>query len=133
MVSRCYDPAHKAYHNYGGRGILVCAEWLADRETFFRHAVTLPRYDEAGLDLDREDNLRGYEPGNLRMVERKVNCRNRRSNVLLECFGERLTLPEIRERFTPLWRSLNSLQHHIDRGFTVEEVVARYRRTHGGV
>jgi DNA-directed RNA polymerase subunit RPC12/RpoP len=133
MVSRCYDPAHRAYHNYGGRGVRVCAEWLDDREAFFRHAVTLPRYDEAGLDIDREDNLRGYEPGNVRMVERKVNCRNRRNNVLFDCFGERLTLPEIHERFTPQWRSLNSLYHHLGRGRTVEQAVEHYRRTRGGV
>lgn len=29
MKQRCEDPNHRAYHNYGGRGISVCPEWSA--------------------------------------------------------------------------------------------------------
>lgn len=28
MIDRCYNPDHKSYPNYGGRGITVCDRWL---------------------------------------------------------------------------------------------------------
>lgn len=27
IMARCYNPKHKAYHSYGGRGVTVCEEW----------------------------------------------------------------------------------------------------------
>lgn len=27
LMGRCYNPKHKAYPNYGGKGITVCEEW----------------------------------------------------------------------------------------------------------
>ena len=35
MKQRCYYPNHKDYHNYGGRGITICREWLNDFQAFF--------------------------------------------------------------------------------------------------
>jgi len=32
MIARCYNPKHKKYQYYGGRGITVCIRW---REEFF--------------------------------------------------------------------------------------------------
>ena len=34
MKQRCYNPNHKNYADYGGRGILVCPEWLDDFWSF---------------------------------------------------------------------------------------------------
>jgi hypothetical protein len=34
MRERCYDPNHKHYNNYGGRGIAVCDEWQNDVVAF---------------------------------------------------------------------------------------------------
>ena len=30
MKDRCLNPNCHAYHNYGGRGIKICDEWLGD-------------------------------------------------------------------------------------------------------
>ena len=43
-----------------------------------RFQVTLADWDAPGLDMDRKNNGGHYEPGNLRMVTRSVNSRNRR-------------------------------------------------------
>lgn len=50
MVDRCTNPEHKNYKNYGGRGITVCDEWIADVKRFI--ADMGPTYVE-GLTLDR--------------------------------------------------------------------------------
>lgn len=132
MVSRCYDPNHRAYPNYGGRGIRVCAQWKRDRRKFFEYALTLPGYDQLGLDMDRIDNDRGYEPGNLRLVSRGENSNNRRSTVYLKFRGEELTFSEFWSRFCPDWHR-NAIQHHFDMGRSPEWVVDRYRATRGRV
>ena len=78
MISRCYNPKSKAYKNYGGRGITVYGPWIENRIEWLKYVVTLPNWDDLSLEIDRENNDGNYEPGNLRMVTRKVNCNNRR-------------------------------------------------------
>lgn len=73
MVARCTNPKHKDFRRYGGRGIAVCKEW---RESFalFLHCVG-PR-PSAGHSIDRIENARGYEPGNVRWATRLEQSRN---------------------------------------------------------
>lgn len=72
---RCYDPRHKSYKHYGGRGIEVCDEWRDTPEAFCKWA------EENGwspdLTIDRIDNEGNYEPGNCRFVTQAENNRNR--------------------------------------------------------
>lgn len=81
MKARCQRETHAAYHNYGGRGISVCPEWLESFENFWRDMG--PTY-VPGLDLDRIDNDGNYEPGNCRWTTREVNANNRRKSVKIE-------------------------------------------------
>lgn len=95
MRLRCTDPTNPAWANYGGRGITVCDAWLNDPAAFVAHIGPKPSLKH---ELDRIDNARGYEPGNVRWATRKVNCRNRRSNVRITIGTETLTLAEWCER-----------------------------------
>lgn len=72
MRKRCSDPAHENYKHYGGRGIKVCARW----EEFANFLADMGERPE-GMELDRKDNDRDYEPGNCRWVSHKDNCNNR--------------------------------------------------------
>ena len=73
MKDRCDNPNHKAYHNYGGRGVTVCPQWY-DFNTFARDVGPAPR----GLTLDRINNSGNYEPGNVRWTTPQVQARNSR-------------------------------------------------------
>ncbi len=77
-MSRCNNPKNKLYRNYGGRGIQVCPEWEQDKRSFLNHAKTLDGFDDANLEMDRIDNDKGYERGNIRFISKADNNRNRR-------------------------------------------------------
>lgn len=96
MKSRCYDKMDKRYSDYGGRGIKVCEEWLNSFDAFAKWSFENGFANH--LQIDRIDNNGNYEPLNCRWVTRKENCRNRRSNVLIEYNGEMVTLVEFAEK-----------------------------------
>lgn len=106
IYRRCLDPKHRQYKHYGGRGIGVYAPWLegvaediaensrrrsesgprtrmrnrpAGKVAFLQYLVSLPGCDDFTLQLDRIENNRGYEPGNLRFATRTENINNRRT------------------------------------------------------
>ena len=73
---RCTNPRVKQFKDYGGRGIKVCAEWLHDFAAFFAHVGPCP----PGRSLDRIDNSKGYEPGNVQWSTRQEQAVNRRTS-----------------------------------------------------
>jgi len=77
MMYRCYDPRHKNYKDYGGRGIDVY-KIFHKMEVFCTWAQA--HGWERGLTLERINNDRGYYPDNIRFVTMGEQARNRRSN-----------------------------------------------------
>lgn len=77
-IRRCTDPECVAWKDYGGRGITVYPPWVADKKLFLEYLMTLPWHEDPDSWLDRRDNDRGYEPGNLRFVTPKVSANNTR-------------------------------------------------------
>lgn len=73
MISRCHNPNHDAYENYGARGIKVCEEWKTF-EGFFASMGFPPE----GLSLDRINNEIGYHPSNCRWATRSEQASNTR-------------------------------------------------------
>jgi excisionase family DNA binding protein len=70
---RCFNPNARGYARYGGRGITMCPEWRHDFAAFFAHIGPRPA---KGLLLDRIDNDKNYEPGNVRWATPLVSGRN---------------------------------------------------------
>lgn len=88
MKVRCYNKKQKAYDRYGGRGIIVCDEWLNDFKVFYDWAISSGW--RKGLSLDRFPNNDGnYEPSNCRWATAKQQNRNTRGNHWIEYNGER--------------------------------------------
>lgn len=74
VMTRCHNPNNHAFPRYGGRGILVCAEWRSF-DGFLRDMGERP----AGAQIDRIDNNLGYQPGNCRWVTPLEQQRNKRT------------------------------------------------------
>lgn len=73
MKTRCNNPNSSQWLWYGKRGIKVCERWNTF-ENFY--ADMFPTW-ERGLELDRRDNNKGYEPDNCRWITHEENCQNR--------------------------------------------------------
>lgn len=80
MKARCFNAKHKAFKNYGARGIAVCNEWAADYKMFYEWALSSGYSDS--LTIERIDNDGGYYPENCKWVSKSEQVRNRRANKL---------------------------------------------------
>ena len=89
MKQRCMNQRNKAWAHYGGRGIVVCAEWLDDFAAFLGHIGPRPSPLHS---VDRIDFRGNYEPGNVRWATADVQSQNRRTTRFVEFSGERLPL-----------------------------------------
>ena len=80
MKGRCYDKNNVQYHNYGGRGIIVCDRWLNSYKDFEKDMKKKGKRLKR-MSLDRIDNNEKYCPSNCKWSTAKEQCRNSR-NVL---------------------------------------------------
>lgn len=116
MKCRCHNPNHHKYADYGGRGIRVCDRW----HDFVLFMQDMPAQPTSKHELDRIDNDKGYEPGNVRWVTRKRQLRNTRQCRFLTCDGVTLTTTEWAER---LGVSKHSLASRLKLGWSDERAL----------
>lgn len=84
---RCYNSNHHEFHNYGGKGVVMCDEWLGENGFInFYEWASNNGYKE-GLTIDRLDSNGNYEPDNCQWITRSENtikanktCQHRKAN-----------------------------------------------------
>lgn len=91
MKERCRNSNNPAYHNYGGRGIRVCDEWM-EFEKFYEWSMN--NGYQKGLEIDRIENDSNYDPSNCRFVTSQKNANNRRTNHFITINSITKTLSE---------------------------------------
>lgn len=136
MMDRCHNPQSPTYSWYGERGIEVSEEFKSC-VTFVKYITQLEgAYDPERGDLDRIDNDKGYERGNLRWVTRSQNSRNQRGNRIVEYKGKKYVFIEFVEKFTEL--PYDCARKCLSRGLSLEEIIeyryvprGRYRKCRG--
>lgn len=117
MRARCESPNHKAYANYGGRGIAVCDRWQ-----IFDWFVDDMGERPDGASLDRINNDGGYAPDNCRWATRKEQNSNRRNCILIADGEETVTLREYCRRRNLPYRTI--VKRYKNRHWTLEDAVS---------
>jgi len=130
IKTRCLNPRQPQWKDYGGRGIKICGYLLSSAGAFY--STVGPRPDPS-MQIDRKDNDGHYScgqcseclengwPMNLRWATRTQNARNKRSNRIVECNGEKMCLAEWCDRHG-LKRSV--VATNIQRGKSLDEILS---------
>ena len=99
MKQRCYNPKNQNYRNYGGRGIIVCSDWLGwgvGYKNFEKWAYN--NGYKNNLTIDRIDVNGNYEPSNCRWIEKKEQNLNKRNTYYVDFNGTKITLKELSDK-----------------------------------
>lgn len=122
MMQRCHNEGDAGFPAYGGRGIRVCPQWHGPEG--FRRFVAYIGNRPHGHTLDRLDNDKGYEPGNVRWATPKQQQNNRRVSKLYTYQGETMNARDWAARFG---FGKNTIDARIAAGWSVEEALTTPR------
>lgn len=124
MTNRCTNPNDISWKNYGGRGIVVCPQWLGPNgyQTFL---ADMGRRPGPEYQIERRDNNGDYTPDNCYWTTPKVQSRNRRSNRPLTLNGETLPMAAWAER---LGVNRSMLYYRLRNGWDVQQTLTTPRR-----
>lgn len=117
IKTRCYNPNHPSYPNYGGRGITMCDRWLANFDHFVNDMGVRP----INTSIERIDNNGPYSPANCRWADQVTQCGNRRSNITVTWKGQSMNLIDV-ARVENVEYML--LRYYYGRGRNLAEAVA---------
>ena len=119
IIQRCTRPSCPAYKDYGGRGITIHPPWL-NFETFLKEIPIKPKTGK--YHLDRIDNNKGYEPGNVRWATHKMNANNTRRNKMITYNGKTQSLSlwaeELGINYFTLKSRINQSKYSVEKAFT---------------
>jgi hypothetical protein len=92
IKARCCNSRHPSFKDYGAKGITICDEWKSDPVAFIAHVGQPPTDHHT---LDRINNTRGYEPGNVRWATAIEQANNKSNNRFVTWRGEEYTLAQL--------------------------------------
>jgi len=121
IKSRCYDPSNKSYRWYGGKGIVVCDEWLSNPASFEDWALQNGYSDD--LTIDRIDESLGYCPDNCRWITVKANSKYKSTTRVIYVNGVGHTGRDWAKILCLGTNVINKMMREYD-----EDIVARFIR-----
>ncbi len=95
IVQRCDNLNNHAFDKYGGNGRLMCERWRTSYQNFLADMGECP----AGLEIERVDNGKGYEPGNCVWATRAVQTRNTTQNRFFTVRGITACMKDLADHF----------------------------------
>lgn len=114
MRTRCLNKNHEAYHNYGGRGITICKDWINSFVSFYNDMGDRPE----NKSLDRIDTDGDYNKSNCKWSTAKEQARNQRNNILFWYKKKKVCLAEFCEIEK---KNYNTIHTKLRRGLSIQE------------
>ncbi len=112
---RCTNPKVHNYQRYGGRGITF---GFPDFAKFFAEVGPRPSDKHS---LDRINNAKGYEPGNVRWATMTAQCRNKGNNRMLTYQGKSQCMADWAEE---LGLPYSALKMRLRSGWSTEKALS---------
>ncbi|MDO5540608.1 MAG: hypothetical protein Q4F83_11160 [Eubacteriales bacterium] len=116
IKKRCYNQNEPRYKDYGGRGIIMCTEWLNDFDVFADWAKENGYEDN--LTIERIDVNGNYEPDNCCWITLHRQCFNKRTTKFVIYKGQTKCLMdwcmELNLRY-------DAIHNRLEKGWSVEE------------
>lgn len=118
---RCYNKKDRCYHNYGGRGIIVCYRWNRDNPEGIKNFIKdMGRRPSNFHTIERIDVNKGYSPDNCIWALNTEQCKNKTTSRRHTYKGRTLIQSD--------WAKILSvtpskIQYHIWSGKSFEDTV----------
>lgn len=120
MKTRCYYQKCKSFKDYGGRGIIICDEWLGKNGYINFQKWALQNHFNPKLSLDRINTNGNYEPSNCRFVTYQIQSNNRTNNRVIKLNNETDTLANWSRKLNIKY---DFLQRKLAKGLTLKEIL----------
>lgn len=121
IKKRCRNERDERYHQYGGRGIKVCDEWLESFDNFAEWALS-NGYAE-NLTLERIDVNGDYCPENCKWITPQEQAFNKRDTKWVDYKGEHIQLKVLCDRLGVTYDTVHDRIYK--RGWSVEDAIER--------
>ena len=115
MHQRCQGKG--GHESYVKNGITVCERWNSF-ENFVKDMGERP----TGMTIDRIDGTKGYYKENCRWATNKQQMNNRKVNVFVEPFGQKMTVAEAAEKYNI---GISCLRHRLRNGMSINEAITK--------
>lgn len=114
VLQRCTDPNDQDYERYKGK---LCEEW----KTFENFDRDVPDPASDDLSIERKENDKGYEPGNVRWATMAEQHRNQSNCRWIEFQGERKLLTDWAQQLGLSHSGLSDriAKHGVEKAFTM--------------
>lgn len=128
MVNNCTNPTAGSFHNYGARGIDVCARWRGEHG--FEHFLEdMGERPGDGHVLSRKNKLRDFTPANTIWATRHDAARNKRTNTMYTVGSETMCLVDWAVKYNIPKTTLH--YRVVTKGMTMRDALDLGRGTRG--